>query len=115
MNKHYFVQFYDANSHRVGTRSLISSTNNEAHREAQALLLNSTAVAVEVWASIAGCVYNAYVAYVIDRQTGSAFGPHYAAMMKAEATEAKRGNAPCACDHPGDVPAWMRGEQMELD
>jgi hypothetical protein len=36
-------------------------------------------------------------------------------MMKAEATEAKRGNAPCACDHPGDVPAWMRGEQMELD
>jgi len=112
MSKHYFVQFYDANSHHTGTRSLTSSTHDEARREAQALLLNSNAVQASVWVEIAGCVY---AAYVIDRQTGSVFGPDYAAMLKAEATEAKWGNAPCASDHPGDVPAWMRGEQMELD
>jgi hypothetical protein len=112
MSKHYFVGFYDANSHHTGTRSLTSSTHDEARREAQALLLNSNAVQATVWVEIAGCVY---AAYVIDRQTDSVFGPDYAAMLKAEATEAKWGNAPCASDHPGDVPAWMRGEQMELD
>jgi hypothetical protein len=112
MSKHYFVQFYNDNGNHIGTRSLTSSTHDEARREAQALLLNSTAMQVQVFANIGSDMFQAYF---IDRQTGYTYGPDYAAMLKAEATEAKWGNAPCASDHPGDIPAWMRGEQMELD
>jgi hypothetical protein len=106
MNKHYFVQFYNDNGNHIGTRSLTSSTHDEARREAQALLLNSTAMQVQVFANIGSDMFQAYF---IDRQTGYTYGPDWDALMKAEAS------APCACDHPGDVPAWMRGEQMELD
>ena len=106
MSKHYFVQFYDANSHHTGTRSLTSSTHDEARREAQALLLNSTAMQVQVFANIGSDMFQAYF---IDRQTGYTYGPDWGALIKAEAS------ASCACDLPGDVPAWMRGEQMELD
>jgi len=106
MSKHYFVQFYNDKGDHIGTRSLTSSTHDEARREAQAILLNSTAMQVQVFANIGSDMFQAYF---IDRQTGYTYGPDLDALMKAE------GNAPCASDHPGDVPAWMRGEQMELD
>lgn len=105
MSKHYFIQFYDFNGNHVGTRALTSMTHVEARREAQTILMNSTAEQVCVFANIGSEMYQAYF---IDRQTGYTHGPDLDALMKVEANAS-------GVDHPGDIPAWMRGEQMELD
>jgi len=119
MSKHYFVEFYTLNGIHIGTRSLTSSTHDAARREAQAMLLNSTAEQVTVFANIDSDMFQAYF---IDKQTGHTFGPDLDALMKAEARE-DPGNPEVGCDgrgnferdHPGDIPPWMQGQQMELD
>lgn len=119
MSKHYFIQFYDLNGNHVGTRALRSMTHEDARREAQTILLNSTAEQVCVFANIDSDMYQAYF---IDRQTGATHGPDLDVLMKAEARE-DPGDPEIGCDgrgnfendHPGDIPAWMRGQQMELD